>query len=178
MGDQGGSASKFTLDVTVSDDSDWTELHNTFLLEADEKQNLLEFSLDASTGVTIISEVLSGTGDLFIQTDNQLSGDLFLSGTNMDSITTSSSLTWIVPENYGNYNLNLMSKASTSPFHFTIEVIFDPPITPVIRDYVNGSTVIGETIILDALETPNSLNQIESLSWDFDGDGSIDGLGG
>ena len=174
MGDQGGSASKFTLDVTVSDDSDWTELHNTFLLEADEKQNLLEFSLDASTGVTIISEVLSGTGDLFIQTDNQLSGDLFLSGTNMNSITTSSSLTWIVPENYGNYNLNLMSKASTSPFHFTIEVIFDPPITPVIRDYVNGSTVIGETIILDALDTPNSLNQIESFSWDFDGDGIED----
>ena len=178
MGDQGGMTSRFSIDASQAQDSFWTDLHDVYLLSPDERINLLQFNLDAGTGVIIKADVLSGTGDFFIQTDNQLSGDLYLSGTNMDGVTGSSSLTWSVPSNYDKYSLNLMADASqSSSFHFTIEVSYDPPINPVISDYVNGSTIVGESITLDALDSPNTLNQINSLSWDFDGDGIEDSTG-
>ena len=44
-------------------------------------------------------------------------------------------------------------------------------------DYENATTTIGEKITLDASNTPNSLQQVKSLSWDFDSDGIEDALG-
>ena len=49
--------------------------------------------------------------------------------------------------------------------------------SPSIVDYSNSSTTIGEKITLDASNSPNSLQQIRSLSWDFDSDGIEDAVG-
>jgi len=71
----------------------------------------------------------------------------------------------------------MVDASQSSSFHFTIEISYDPPLNPIITDYVNGSTIVGDSITLDALGTPNTLNQINSLSWDFDGDGIEDSTG-
>ena len=47
-------------------------------------------------------------------------------------------------------------------------------LAPAIVDYSDSTTTIDEKITLDASGTPNSLQQLLSLSWDFDSDGSVD----
>ena len=54
---------------------------------------------------------------------------------------------------------------------------FDPVLSPTIVDYSNSTTTIGEKITLDASNTPNSLQQVLSLSWDFDSDNVVDATG-
>ena len=58
---------------------DYPLIHNTFKLDADERINLANFNVDSGTDLTYWVHPLSGSGDLFIQSDNQLSGDLIIS---------------------------------------------------------------------------------------------------
>ena len=182
MGDQGGMRARFTIDITIAQDGQWTPLHDLFLFQVEQQQTLLDggdLTLDEGTGITIRTDVISGSGDLYLQSDNQVGGDLFLSGTKMDDITGTSSLSWSVPSFLDVQALNLVvdTRGQSSPLHFTIEVELDPPLNPIISDDDNATTSIDETITLNALSTPNRLGQVSSLSWDFDGDGIEDDSG-
>ena len=178
MGDQGGMISKFTIDVQPVEQEDFSLVLDTFYLQPSERLNMIDFAVDYGTGLDYWVHPLSGTGEFFIQSDNQLGGDLKLSGSSFSQLVDDKNYaTWTVPEYLDMKNLNLMVDAGEEGFHFSIGAWFSPVLSPTVVNYVNGTTTIGESIILDASNSPNSLNQISSISWDFDSDEVSDAEG-
>ncbi len=178
LGDQGGSTSKFLIDVTIPEESTYPLIHNTYSIGAGQRINIANFAVDSNSELNYWIHPISGDGEFFIQSNNQLSGDLIIAGTRFDQLVDDINYeTWLVPEYLDLQNINLMVEAGNSGFHFTIQGSFDPVLLPVVMDYVNGSTTIGEPIILDASESPNSLDQISSISWDFNSDQTTDEQG-
>ena len=179
QGDQGGMISRFKLQLAPAPVEDYTLLHDTYILQPGERANLASFSVDYGTELTYWAHPISGSGDMFVQSDNQLSGDLIISGTGMEDFggQDTTQTDWTVPQFLDLQNLNLMAEAGSTGLHFTVKAWFDPVLTPVIVDYSNSSTTIGEKITLDASNTPNGLQQLLSLAWDFDSDGVADATG-
>ena len=140
---------------------------------------MASFSVDSGTDLSYWVHPISGDGEVFVQSDNQLSGDLIISGTRIDGFDgqDTTQLDWTVSEFLDLQNLNLIAEAGSSGLHFSTKAWFSPVLAPLIVDYSNSTTTIGEKITLDATGTPNSLNQVLSLSWDFDSDGVEDGTG-
>lgn len=178
-GDQGGMTSRFKIQLAPASVEDYPLIHDTFKLDAGERVNLADFNVDSGTELTYWVHPLSGSGDIFIQSDNQLSGDLIISGTNMDDFggQDKTQLEWEISEFLNLQNLNLIAEAGSTGAHFSLKAWFDPVLAPTVTDYENATTTIGEKITLDASNTPNSLQQVKSLSWDFDSDGIEDALG-
>ena len=178
-GDQGGMTSRFKIQLAPASVEDYPLIHDTFKLDAGERVNLADFNVDSGTELTYWVHPLSGSGDIFIQSDNQLSGDLIISGTNMDDFggQDKTQLEWEISEFLNLQNLNLIAEAGSIGAHFSLKAWFDPVLAPTVTDYENATTTIGEKITLDASNTPNSLQQVKSLSWDFDSDGIEDALG-
>ncbi len=179
FGDQGGMTARFKVQLAPAATEQHTLIHDTFIIQPGQKVNVASFSVDAGTELSFWTHPISGTGDMFIQSDNQLDGDLIIAGTNMDDFggVDTTQTDWTVPEFLDLQNLNLMVEASTSALHFSLKGWFDPVLAPVIVDYANSATTIGGEITLDASSTPNSLQQIRSLSWDFDSDSTYDAFG-
>ena len=179
MGDQGGLTSRFKIQLAPAGVEDYPLVHDTFKLQPGERINMATFNVDSGTDLAYWAHPISGDGDIFIQSDNQLSGDLIISDTNMDNFggQDKTQLDWTIPQFLDLQNLNLMAEAGPSGLHFSFKAWFDPVLAPTITDYSNSSTTIGEKITLDASGTPNSLQQIRSLSWDFDSDGIEDANG-
>lgn len=179
FGDQGGMTARFKVQLAPAATEQHTLIHDTFIIQPGQKVNVASFNVDAGTELSFWTHPISGTGDMFIQSDNQLDGDLIIAGTNMDDFggVDTTQTDWTVPAFLDLQNLNLMVEASTSPLHFSLKGWFDPVLSPVIVDYANSATTIGEKITLDASSTPNSLQQIRSLSWDFDSDSTYDAFG-
>ena len=179
LGDQGGMISRFKLQLAPASVENYPLLHDTFILQPGERINLASFSVDSGTDLTYWAHPLSGSGDMFIQSDNQLSGDLIISNTGMEDFggQDTTQIDWTVPQFLDLQNLNLMAEAGSTGLHFSVKAWFDPVLAPEIVDYSSSTTTIGEKITLDASNTPNSLQQLLSLSWDFDSDGSMDAIG-
>lgn len=179
MGDQGGVLSRFKLQLAPAAVEDYPLVHNTFFLQPGERVNLASFSVDGGTGLSYWAHPLAGDGDLFIQSDNQLSGDLIISGTAMDNFggQDTTQIDWSVPVFLNLQNLNLMAEAGSTGLHFSVKAWFNPILNPVIVDYSNSETTLGVSIALDAGNTPNSLGQVSSYSWDFDSDNIADASG-
>ena len=106
---------------------DYPLIHNTFKLDADERINLANFNVDSGTDLTYWVHPLSGSGDLFIQSDNQLSGDLIISGSNVDNFgqEDTTQLDWMIPEFLNLQNLNLIAEAGPNGAHFSLKAWFD-----------------------------------------------------
>ena len=179
LGDQGGTTSRFKLQLAPASTEDYPLIHDTFLLQPGERINMATFNVDGGTKVSYWAHPISGDGDLFIQSDNQLSGDLVISGTSMENFggQDTTQLDWTVPVFLDLQNLNLMVEAGTSGLHFSVKAWFDPILAPVIVDNSSSQVNLGEKITLDASNTPNSLQQIKSLSWDFNSDNLPDATG-
>ena len=144
-----------------------TPIRDTFT-NPGERLNLVDFMVDYNTELNYWIHPIAGSGELFIQSDTQLSGDLLISGTKLDEFPNEMNyVNWNIPEYLDLKNLTLMADAESNGFHFTIMGWFDPTITPTIVDYVSGETTIGESIILDGSNSPNSNWQNASMSWDF-----------
>ena len=179
LGDQGGMTSRFKLQLAPASVEDYPLIHDTFILQPGERINLASFSVDSGTDLSYWAHPISGSGDMFIQSDNQLSGDLIISDSGMEDFggQDTTQIDWTVPQFLDLQNLNLMAEAGSSALHFTVKAWFDPVLSPTIVDYSNSTTTIGEKITLDASSTPNSLQQVQSLSWDFDSDNVVDATG-
>ena len=179
MGDQGGVLSRFKLQLAPAAVEDYPLVHKTFFLQPGERVNLASFSVDGGTGLSYWAHPLSGDGDLFIQSDNQLSGDLIIAGTAMDNFggQDTTQIDWSVPVFLNLQNLNLMAEAGSTGLHFSVKAWFNPILNPVIVDYSNSQTTLGVSIALDAGNTPNSLGQVSSYSWDFNSDNIPDASG-
>ena len=176
LGDQGGSTARFKIQLAPASTEQYPFTHNTFVVEAGQKANLGTFNVDGGTEFSYWAHPISGTGDMFIQSDNQLGGDLIISGSDMNNFggQETTQLDWTVPSFLDLKNLNLMVEAGSTDLHFTVKSWFDPVLAPNVVDYSNSATTIGQPITLDASNSPNSLQQISSLSWDFDSDGVYD----
>tara|TARA_B110000444_G_scaffold224352_1_gene227481 strand:+ start:17039 stop:19492 length:2454 start_codon:yes stop_codon:yes gene_type:complete len=187
MGDQGGADSRASLTVTKLTDSYWTPFHNLIALESDSFDSLLsedDLRLDAGTTVVVSAWSLEANGDLYLQTRtmNDLYtsggvGSLSITGASLQSVDGSASFTWIVPNELDGEELILVADNTDtpvgggdgeSPVRMTVRVELAPPLTPIISDNSNSTTVVGSSITLDAYSTPNRLNQIASAKWDFD----------
>jgi PKD repeat protein len=179
MGDQGGMTGRFKIQLAPASTEQYGLIHDTFIIQPGERVNLASFSVDAGSDFSYLAHPISGTGDIFIQSDNQLDGDLIITDTNLDDFggAETTQLDWTIPEFLNLQNLNLMVEAGSTPLHFSLKSWFDPVLAPAIVDYSNSTTTIGQIITLDARSTPNSLLQIRSLSWDFDSDSSYDAVG-
>ena len=75
---------RFKIQLAPASVEDYPLIHDTFKLEAGERVNLVDFNVDSGTELTYWVHPLAGSGDIFIQSDNQISGDLIISGTNLD----------------------------------------------------------------------------------------------
>ena len=187
MGDQGGIDCRASLTVSAIDESYWTPFHNLIALENDSSSTLLsgdDLRLDAGTSVVVSAWSMEGNGDVYLQTQGMNNlytsggvGSLFITGASLQSVEGFASFSWIVPNELDGEELIVIADNTdtpvggadgSSPVRMTVRVELSPQLNPTITDNGNGSTIIGSGIILDASSTPNSLNQIESVSWDFD----------
>ena len=172
MGDQGGMTSRFKIQLAPVSSEDYPLIHDTFIVGANQKVNLDSFDTDAGSDLSYWVHPISGTGDFFIQSDNQLDGDLFIADTNSDDFggQETTQLVWTIPTYLDLQNLNLMVRAGDTALHFTVKAWLEPILAPNIVDNSNGTAVIGESVGLSSLNSPNNENQIASYSWDFNSD--------
>ena len=149
--------------------------------------------LDSGTTIVLTAWALEGVADVYLQTkemhDLYVSGgvgQLYITTTEMQSITDSDSTTWVVPNELEGEELVLIVDNTDNPVgggdgsqdvRITVRVQLAPPIEPQISVSNSGITSIGVGLDLDSMATPNLLGQIDVLSWDFDDSIDEDGDG-
>ena len=179
QGGQGLVDARVSFAMDVSNEWQWTPYHTVIKVDSGVRETLLgegKLVLDAETGLEIKVEPISGSGDIYIQTLEQSSGDLYISGTKMVDVDSTNSLSWTVPANFNGQSLILQcdNSAGSEEFRATITVKATPPLKAVVNDNIDGTLTLGETFTLDALSSPNLLNQISRIRWDMDADGSYE----
>ncbi len=194
QGDQGGITSQISLDFTKLQDSYWTPYHDVMSVSSNTFETLLsgdDLKLDSGTTVVLTAWALQGVGDVYLQTKQMHDlyvtggvGQLYITTTEMQSISSSDSTTWVVPQELENQELVLIVDNTDNPvgggdglqdIRMTVRVQLAPPISPIISADNSGVTSIGVGLNLNSMNTPNLLDQIETLSWDFDLEVDSDG---
>ena len=192
MGDQGGNQSQVSLSVDKMDQSYWTPFHNLIQMDNQSSQVLLsgdDLKLDAGTSIVISAWALQGQADVYLQTKQMYDlyasggvGSLYVSGGDLQNVVDSASMTWLVPAELDGQELVVIADNTDTPVggadgseevRMTVRVELAPPLNPIIDDEDNSTVAIGQSITLNAYLTPNRLQQIDTLSWDFY---SADGL--
>ena len=195
-GDQGGADGRASLTISKISESYWTPFHDVIGMQSDTSKTLLsgdDFRLDSGTTVVVSAWSLEGNADVYLQTQgmNDLYtsggvGSLFITGASLRSVEGSDSFSWVVPNELDGEALYLIADNTdtpvggadgTLPVRMTVRIEFAPQLNPVINDDSNGTTIIGSAVSLDAMSTPNRLNQVASASWDFDANLDANGDG-
>ena len=179
QGGQGLVEARVSFAMDVSSEWQWTPYHDVVKVDSGVRETLLgegKLVLDAETGLEIKVEPISGSADIYIQTLEQSSGSLYISGTLMEDVDSTNTLSWEVPANFDGQSLILQcdNSAGSEEFRATITVKASPPLKAVITDDIDDILTIGETFTLDATSSPNLLNQISRIRWDMDADGSFE----
>jgi len=192
MGDQGGNQSQVSMSATKMDQSYWTPFHNLIQMDNQSSQILLsgdDLMLDAGTSIVISAWALQGQADVYLQTKEMYDlyssggvGSLYVNGGALQNVADSASLTWLVPAEFDGQELVIIADNTDTPVgggsgvdevRMTVRVELAPPLSPIINDNGNSTVAIGQFITLDAYSSPNQLQQIDTLSWDYY---SADGL--
>ena len=192
MGDQGGNQSQVSISVDKMDQSYWTPFHNLIHIENQSSQVLLsgdDLKLDAGTSIVISAWALQGQADVYLQTKEMYDlyasggvGSLYVNGGALQNVADSASMTWLVPAELDGQELVVIADNTDTPVgggdgieevRMTVRVELAPPLNPIIDAEDNSTVAIGQSITLNAYLTPNKLQQIDTLSWDFY---SADGL--
>lgn len=187
MGDLGGNESRASLNVEAIDEAYWTPYHDLIAIPSNDYQTLLsgdDLRLDAGTTVVVTAWSLESQGDVYLQTQNMNDlytsggvGTLSITGASLQSVEGSASFSWIVPNELDGEALTLVADNTDAPaggangeqlVRMTVRVELTPTLNPVFSSDVDGSTTVGTTVNFDASATPNRLNQIDALQWDFD----------
>jgi hypothetical protein len=187
MGDLGGNDSRASLNVESIEEAYWTPFHDLIGMAPDTHQTLLsgdDLQLDAGTTVVVSAWSLESQGDVYLQTQNMNDlytsggvGTLSITGASLQSVQGSSSFSWIVPNELDGASLVLVADNTDTPVsgadgeqtvRMTVRVELSPTLNPVSTNDANGSTTLGTNVNFDAAQTPNRLNQIDSVLWDFD----------
>ncbi|MDE0556921.1 MAG: PKD domain-containing protein [Candidatus Poseidoniaceae archaeon] len=192
MGDQGGNQSQVSISVDKMDQSYWTPFHNLIQMDNQSSQVLLsgdDLKLDAGTSIVISAWALQGQADVYLQTKQMYDlytsggvGSLYVNGGDLQNVADSASMTWLVPAELDGQELVVIADNTDTPVgggdgseevRMTVRVELAPPLNPIIAAEDNSTVAIGQSITLNADLTPNKLQQIDTLSWDFY---SADGL--
>lgn len=197
QGDQGGSTSQIGASFDKIDESYWTPYHDVIAVESNSFATLLsgdDLRLDSGTTLVVTAWAFDGQADVYLQTrtmhDRYLAGEvgeLYISDLSLQSVTSSDSDTWVVPDELDAQELLIIVDNTNNPVggasgdsdvKLTVRVELAPILTPIINASNNGTTSIGETLFFDANASPNSIGQISTLSWDFDDtiDSNQDGI--
>ena len=187
QGDQGGLTSQVGVTFSKIEESYWTPYHDVIAVDANDYTTLLSgdaLKLDAGTTVVVTAWALEGEADIYLQTramhDLYVSGNvgqLFIQDLDLQSVIDSDSDSWTVPQELDGEELLVIVDNTDSPvgggigdsdIRISVRVELAPVINPIINAINNGSTTIGQTLSLDANDSPNKIGQISALSWDFD----------
>ena len=193
QGDQGGLTSQVGVTFSKIEESYWTPYHDVIAVDANDFTTLLSgdaLKLDAGTTVVVTAWALEGEADIYLQTramhDLYVSGEvgqLFIQDLDLQSVIDSDSDSWTVPQELDGEELLVIVDNTDSPvgggigdsdIRISVRVELAPVINPIINAINNGSTTIGQTLSLDANDSPNKIGQISTLSWDFDDSIDVD----
>lgn len=196
QGDQGGQRSTVAVAVSELSQAYWTPFHDLVAVEADAFSVLLsgdDLRLDAGTTVVVSAWDLESIGDVYLQTRamhdryvSQTVGVQYLEGGALQSVDSAQSLTWQVPSSLEGEELLLIVDNTDTPLgggdgaealRITVRLELAPPLTPVVVDDVGGEVSLGETVTLDASNTPNRVGQQGTFVWDLDAGVDSDGDG-
>ena len=196
QGDQGGSQSQIGVSFDKIEESYWTPFHDVIAVTSDNYATLLSgesLRLDAGTTIVVTAWELEGQADVYLQTRamhdlyvSQGIGQLFIPEIDLQSISGSDSDTWTVPQELDgqellvivdNTDIPVGGGVGDSDLRVSVRVELAPVVNPIITSTNNGLTSIGVSLSLDANSSPNSLGQIETLTWDFDSAIDTDGDG-
>ena len=193
QGDQGGLTSQVGVTFSKIEESYWTPYHDVIAVDANDFTTLLSgdaLKLDAGTTVVVTAWALEGEADIYLQTramhDLYASGgvgQLFIQDLDLQSVIDSDSDSWTVPQELDGEELLVVVDNTDSPvgggvgdsnIRISVRVELAPVIAPIINALNNGTTTIGQTLSLDANDSPNKIGQISTLSWDFDDSIDVD----
>ena len=195
QGDQGGAQSQIGLTFEKIEETYWTPYHDILAVPSDSHTTLLsgdDLKLDAGTTIVLTAWALEGQGDVYLQTKamNDLYttggiGQLFIADVELQSISNSDSDTWVVPQELEGEELIIIVDNTNNPvgggigdtdLRMSVRVELSPVITPIINADMD-ETSLAIALNLNATNTPNRSNQIDTLSWDFDSEIDVDSDG-
>tara|TARA_Y100000766_G_scaffold86980_1_gene73853 strand:- start:2242 stop:4515 length:2274 start_codon:yes stop_codon:yes gene_type:complete len=187
QGSNGGYSA--TGSITIEDASirSWTLHDMLWSLDAGEGTNIAgPFSFREGTQILIEAFEIEGSPDVFFMTNQQkdlylqdYSNDFRISDTDILSISSSSSRSWLVPAVHADQDLYLMLDNTASPTGggsgsnlARLGVVLS--ILPILDAEISSSddllqVDVGQVISLSTLTTPNDWNQLDpaGFSWFF-----------
>lgn len=198
-GAQGGSLATVVLDVEEVDSPVFGIVDTIVRLEGGEHSVLAgPLVLDEGTQVNIFATTMQGAPDIFLVTDTQL--EFYEQGTTANGMDDNNadmllvleerSISWSVNSDYAGKELYLIvdnrpgppsGGAGTGFVATTVVMDLIPILQPTITNSSDLAIIdVGAEVILDASNTPNLSDQIDSetgFQWDTNGDGFYDASG-
>ena len=187
LGDQGGLRSSVAISVTRLTESYWTPYHDVLSVKSGEYSTLLsgqDLTLDAGTTIDITAWALEGEADVYLQTkamneryQNGEVGSKFIEDIDLRAVSNSASGSWVVPQGLDGEELVVIVDNTDTPagggdgtqdIRITVRVELAPVLSPIISSDDGGTVSLGETLVLNANQTPNNSDQLLSFSWDLD----------
>ena len=198
-GAQGGSLATVVLDVQEVDSPVFGIVDTIVRLDSGEHSVLAgPLVLDEGTQVNIFVTTMQGAPDIFLVTGTQM--EFYEQGTTANGMDDNNadmllvleerSISWSVNSDYAGQELYLIvdnrpgppsGGAGTGFVATTVVMDLIPILQPIITDSSDLAIFdVGAEVVLDASNTPNLSNQIDSetgFQWDTNGDGFFDASG-
>ena len=187
QGSNGGYSATGSITIEAASIRSWTLHDMLWSLDAGEGTNIAgPFSFREGTQILIEAFEIEGTPDVFFMTNQQkdlylqdYSNDFRISDTDILSISSSSSRSWLVPAVHADQDLYLMLDNTASPTGggtgstvARLGVVLS--ILPILDAEISSSddllqVDVGQVISLSTLTTPNDWNQLDpaGFSWFF-----------
>ena len=198
-GAQGGSLATVVLDVQEVDSPVFGIVDTIVRLDSGEHSVLAgPLVLDEGTQINIFVTTMQGAPDIFLVTGTQM--EFYEQGTTANGMDDNNadmllvleerSISWSVNSDYAGQELYLIvdnrpgppsGGAGTGFVATTVVMDLIPILQPTITDSSDLAIFdVGAEVVLDASNTPNLSNQIDSetgFQWDTNGDGFFDASG-
>ena len=187
QGSNGGYSATGSITIEAASIRSWTLHDMLWSIDTGEGRNIAgPFSFREGTQILIEALEIEGSPDVFFMTNQQkdlylqdYSNDFRISDTDILSISSSSSRSWLVPAVHADQDLYLMLDNTASPTGggsgstpARLGVVLS--ILPILNAEISSSddllqVDVGQIISLSTLTTPNDWNQLDpaGFSWAF-----------
>ena len=187
QGSNGGYSATGSITIDAASIRSWTLHDMLWSIDTGEGRNIAgPFSFREGTQILIEALEIEGSPDVFFMTNQQkdlylqdYSNDFRISDTDILSISSSSSRSWLVPAVHADQDLYLMLDNTASPTGggsgstpARLGVVLS--ILPILNAEISSSddllqVDVGQIISLSTLSTPNDWNQLDpaGFSWEF-----------
>ena len=195
FGAQGSNdTNSFTLMTEkITDQWIWTEYDNIVRLSSGSSKNILENNpliMSEGSQLSITANPVTGDPDIYLMTEEQkaiydssIPGVWKIDAIDMRSITSETSDAIVIPPTLEEVPLYVIVDNQANPSGggdgltdaaISVKLEITPVLNPIINRDMEGTIDIGQSLTLDASNTPNLRNQISLLSWDMNGDNDLD----